>query len=101
MRPICINAIHLYGTDQTREGPMITPKSQLAQTTLAAMTFVLVLGTLAMIWPGIIALVFGIFLLLQSCGAEQEIAVLSWAEISNLPMVFSSLRRSDPPAILL
>ena len=80
---------------------MITPRSQLAQTTLAAMTFVFVLGALAMIWPGIIALIFGIFLLLQSCGAEQEIAMLSWAEVGNLPLAFTSLRRSDPPAILL
>lgn len=79
---------------------MITPKSQLAQTTLAAMTFVLVLGTLAMIWPGIIALVFGIFLLIQSCGAEQEIAMLSWAEVSNLPIAFTSLRRPGSPTIL-
>jgi hypothetical protein len=80
---------------------MITPKSQIAQRTLSVMTFVLVLSALAMIWPGIIALVFGIFLLLQSfLGAEQEMAILSWAEVSNLPIVFSSLRRSDPPAIL-
>ena len=80
---------------------MITPKSHLAQTTLAAMTFVFVLGALAMIWPGIIALIFGIFLLLQSVMSEPEVAVLSWAEIGNLPMAFTSLRRSDPPAILV
>ncbi len=80
---------------------MINPKNQLAQHTLAAMVFVLVLGSLAMIWPGIIALILCIFLLLQSFMSEPEIAVLSWAEISNMPMVFTSLRRSDPPAILL
>ncbi|HEX5646882.1 MAG TPA: hypothetical protein VFX56_07915 [Nitrospira sp.] len=79
---------------------MTTTRSQIAQHTFEAMVFVLVLGTLSMIWPGIIALVFGIFLLLQSFGVGQEIAVLSWAEISNLPIVFTSLRRSGSPAIL-
>ena len=73
---------------------MMTTKNQLTQHTLAAMMFVLVLGALSMIWPGFIALMFGLFLLLQSCGVEQEIAVLSWAEVSNLPIAFSSLRLS-------
>jgi len=72
----------------------MTTKIQFAQHIFAAMMFLLVLGTLSMIWPGIIALVFGLFLLIQSCGAEQEIAMLSWAEASNLPIVFSSLRLS-------
>jgi UPF0716 family protein affecting phage T7 exclusion len=79
---------------------MITPKSQLAQRTLAAMTFFLVLGALAMIWPGIIALILGVFLLLQSFAAEQEIVLLSWAEVGNFPIVFTSLRRFGSPAIL-
>lgn len=80
---------------------MTTTRSQIGQHALEAMTVLFVLGALSMIWPGIIAIFFGIFLLLQSCGAEQEIVVLSWAEISNMPMAFTSLRRSDPPAILL
>ena len=80
---------------------MITPKHQITQHTLAAMIFVLVLGSLAMIWPGIIALIFGVFLLLQSFfGAEEEMAILSWAEITNLPFVFTSFRRFGSPAIL-
>ena len=80
---------------------MIIPKSQIAQRTLSVMTFVLVLSALAMIWPGIIALVFGIFLLLQSfLGAEQELAILSWAEVSNVPIVFTSLRRFGSSAII-
>jgi len=80
---------------------MITPKSQIVQRTLAAMMFLLVFSALAMIWPGIIALTFGIFLLLQSfLGAEQELAMLSWAEVSNVQILFASLRRSGPPAIL-
>ena len=74
---------------------MTTTKSQLARHTLAVMMFVLVLSTLSMIWPGIIALTFGLFLLIQSCGAEQEIAILSLAEASNLPIVFTSLRPSS------
>ena len=79
---------------------MITP-SQIVQRTLAAMMFLLVFSALAMIWPGIIALIFGIFLLLQSfLGAEQELAILSWAEVSNVQILFASLRRSGPPAIL-
>ena len=56
---------------------MITAKGQFAEHALAAIMFVFVLGSLAMIWPGIIALIFGIFLLVQSCGAEQEIVMLS------------------------
>lgn len=80
---------------------MTTNKSQVGQHALEAMTVVFVLGALSMIWPGIIALVFGVLLLLQSfLGSEQELAILSWAEISNLPMVLSSLRRSDSSAIL-
>jgi len=80
---------------------MITPKSQIAQHTLSVMTFILVLSALAMIWPGIIALVFGIFLLLQSfLGAEQELAILSWAEVSHLPIAFAPFRRFGSPAIL-
>lgn len=80
---------------------MKKPKSQVGRHALEAMTVVFVLGALSMIWPGIIAIIFGLVLLLQSfLGAEQELAILSWTEIGNLPMVFTSLRRSDSPAIL-
>ena len=79
---------------------MITVKSQFVQQTLAAITLVLVLGALSMIWPVIISLFLGVLLLLQSCSAEQEIAVLSWVEVSNLSTVFASLRRPGLPAIL-
>lgn len=51
---------------------------------------VMVVGALAMIWPSIIALFLGVFLLLKSCSAEQEIAGLSWTEIGNLSIVFGS-----------
>ena len=79
---------------------MITAKSQLLQLTLSAITFVFVVGALSMIWPAIIALFLGALLLLQSLGAEQEVVVLSWAEVENASIVFASLRRSDLPAML-
>jgi hypothetical protein len=79
---------------------MITVKSQFFQLTLAALTFFLVLGTLSMIWPAIIAVFLGVLLLLQSFSAEQEIAVLSWTEVGNLSVVFAALRRPDLPAML-
>ncbi|TKB69391.1 MAG: hypothetical protein E8D52_10585 [Nitrospira sp.] len=79
---------------------MLTAKSQLAQDTVAAMVFVFALGSLSMIWPGIIALSFGLFLLLQSLGFGQEITMLSLTEVSNLPIALASFRRSGPPSIL-
>ncbi len=78
---------------------MITVKSPFVQQTLAAITLVLILFALSMIWPGIIALFLGVLLLLQSC-AEQEIAVLSWTEVGNVPIVFASLRRLGPSIFL-
>ncbi|MBX3303797.1 MAG: hypothetical protein KF693_16410 [Nitrospira sp.] len=72
-------------------------KNPLVQQALAGITVILVLGALSMIWPVIITLFIGIFLLFQSCSVEQEIAVLLWTEFDNLSIVFASLRR---PAIL-
>lgn len=72
---------------------MVTGKSQLLQLTLSAMTFVIVLGALSMIWPGIIALCIGVLLLLHSCSAGQEIAVLSWPEVGHATIVYASTRR--------
>jgi hypothetical protein len=79
---------------------MPTAKSQLAQDTVAAMVFVLVLGSLSMIWPSILALSFGLFLIIQSFGGGPEITMLSCAEVTQLPIAFASFRRSDPPSIL-
>lgn len=80
---------------------MMTPKVRFGRHTLEAMTVIFVLGALSVIWPGIIALSFGIFLLLQSfLGTTQELAILSWTEVSNMPIVFTSLRRCGSPAIL-
>lgn len=79
---------------------MITVKSQFLQLTMSAITFVLVVGTLSMIWPTIIALFLGALLLFQSFSAEPEVVVLSWAEVGNVPIVVASLRRPGLPAIL-
>jgi type III secretory pathway component EscS len=79
---------------------MITGKSQFLQLTMSAITLVLVLGALSMIWPVIIAVLLGVLLLLQSFTADQEIAVLSWNTVSNLPIVFASLWRPGLPEIL-
>ena len=79
---------------------MITVKSQFLQLTVSAIMSVFVVGALSMIWPAIIALFLGVLWLLQSLGAEQEMAVLSWLEVENASIVFASLRRSDLPAIL-
>lgn len=69
---------------------MITGKNQFLELTLSAITFVFVLGALALIWPGIMTLFFGVLLLFQSCSAEQKIAGLSWTEITNSSITFAS-----------
>jgi hypothetical protein len=79
---------------------MITVKSQLLQLTLSAITFFLVVGALSMIWPAIIGLFLGVLLLLQSLGTEPDVAVLSWTEVGNLPIVVASLRRPGLPTLL-
>lgn len=79
---------------------MITVKNQFLQLMLSAITFVLVVGALSMIWPGIIALFLGVLWLLQSFSAEQEIVVVSWAEVGHVPIVFASLRRPGLSAML-
>jgi len=80
---------------------MIAHKVRFGRHALEVMTVVFVFGALSVIWPSIIALSFGIFLLLQSfLGAEQAIAILSWAEVSHLPIALSSFRRFGSPAIL-
>jgi hypothetical protein len=78
---------------------MIKVKSQSLQLTLSVITFVLVVGSLSMIWPAIIALFVGAVLLLQTCCFEEVIAMLSWAEVGHMPVV-ASLRRPGLPAVL-
>ena len=79
---------------------MITVKSQFLQLTLSAITFIVVIGALSMIWPAIIALFLGALLLLQSLGTEPEMAVLSWNEMGHVPLVVASFRRPGLPAML-
>ncbi|MDH4081903.1 MAG: hypothetical protein OEU68_19075 [Nitrospira sp.] len=77
----------------------MTVKNQFGHLTLEAIMFALVLGALSMIWPTILAIFFGVLLLLQWFSAELEIAVLSWAEIDNVPLVVFSVRSSALPLI--
>lgn len=80
---------------------MMTVNVQFGRHALEALTVVFVFGALSVIWPSIIALSIGIFLLLQSfLGAEQTIAILSWTEVIHSPIVLSSFRRFGSPAIL-
>ena len=69
---------------------MTTAQSPFIQHTVTTITLVLVLGALLMIWPSILALFFGVFLLLKYFNAEQETVVLSWPKIGNLSIVFAS-----------
>ncbi len=71
---------------------MTRDKKQRYQLPLAAITFVFVLGVLSMIWPGIIALSLGVLVLVQSCSVEQEMALLSWAEIGKVSLAVTPFR---------
>jgi hypothetical protein len=55
---------------------MVTRMSQLVQSTRAAITFTLVLGTLSMVWPAIIALNLGAFLLFHSWISGEAVVTL-------------------------
>lgn len=79
---------------------MVTVKSRFRHLTLEAITFVLVLGVLSIIWPAILAVFLGILLLLQWFSADPEVVMLSWTEIENVPIVFTSLRRPGFPTML-
>lgn len=69
---------------------MITVKNQVLELTLSAITFVLAVGALALIWPGIMAVFLGVLLLLRSGSTEHAIVVPSWTEVSKLSIVFAS-----------
>ena len=80
---------------------MIRVKSRFSYLTLEAITFVLVLGALSMIWPAIIALFLGVLMLLQLLTAEPEVVLLvSLAEIDNISVVIASIRRPGLPAFV-
>jgi hypothetical protein len=55
---------------------MVTRMSQLVQLMRAAVTFVLILGTLSMIWPVIIAVNLGAFLMFQSWISGEAVVTL-------------------------
>ncbi|MGQ0554817.1 MAG: hypothetical protein ACT4PN_02585 [Nitrospiraceae bacterium] len=78
---------------------MITAKSQFLQLALSAITFVFVIGALSMIRPAIIGLFLGVLLLLQSLGTKPDVAVLSWTEVGQVPIIVTSLRRPSLPAM--
>ncbi len=67
--------------------------------TVAPVVIAFVLGgLLLMLWPGLLALLFGILLVIQSCTAEQEVAVLSAVDAglcSNCPPLSSWIRSFD------
>ena len=80
---------------------MVTRKSQLFQSMRASTMFVLILGALSIIWPAIIVLIMGAFLLLHSWSSGEEFVVLSWPTVGNLAFVFASLRHSGLLTVLL
>lgn len=79
---------------------MITIKSQFLQLMLSAITFIVVIGALSMIWPGIMAIFLGVLWLLQSFSAEQDIVGPSWADVGHVPIVVASLRQPGFSAML-
>ncbi len=80
---------------------MVTRNGWLAQSIREAITCVLILGTLSAIWPAIMALGIGAFLLFHSWSAGEEFVVLSWPKVGNLSVVFASLRHFGLLAVLL
>ncbi len=79
---------------------MITAKSRFGHLTVEAITFVFVLGSLAMIWPAVIAVFLGVLLVIQWLSAEPEVVMLVWTEIENMPVVIASFRRPSVPMML-
>jgi hypothetical protein len=78
---------------------MIKVTRQALQLARSVIIFVLVIGSLSMVWPAIIALFLGAVLLLQTCCFEEVIAMLSWVEGEHTSVV-ASLRRPSLPAML-
>jgi hypothetical protein len=83
-----------FSRELTREDLMVTRMSQLVQSVREAITCVLILGILSIIWPAIIVLIMGAFLLLYSWSAEEEVVVLFWPKVGNVSFVLVSLRNS-------
>ena len=64
---------------------MSKAKRQSLQLAWFVITFVLVIGSLSMVWPAIISLFLGAILLLKSCCLKEVIALLSWAVVGDVP----------------
>ncbi len=79
---------------------MVTAKSRFGYLTVEAITFVLVLGMLSMIWPAILAVFLAVLLLLQWFSAEPEVVLLMSVEMENIPIIVASLRRPGIPTIV-
>lgn len=56
---------------------MIKVKRQSLQLTRSVIIFVLVIGSLSMVWPAIISIFLGAILLLQTCCFKEMIAMAS------------------------
>lgn len=80
---------------------MIIIKNQFVQHLLTAVTLVLVLGMLSMIWPMILAIFLSILRLLQSFSTDPAVAVLSWDEVGNISAVIDGFRYPSLPPLLL
>lgn len=65
---------------------MITLNKRFVQLTSAAILFVMVFVFLSLIWPSIITLFVGVFLLLRAYNAEQQTAALWLPEVGHLPI---------------
>ena len=65
---------------------MITLSKRFVQSTSATILFVTVFVLLSMIWPIIITLFLGVFLLLRACSAEQQPAALWLPEVGHVPI---------------
>jgi len=79
---------------------MSTVKSQFFQMTMAAVVFIFILGALSMTWPVIMALFWGVLLLLESFNADLEIEVLSWVGGGHVSFVVATLLRPRFPVVV-
>lgn len=77
------------------DSPIRAKRLSLRSTVAPVMIAFVLGGLLLMLWPGLLALFFGILLMIQSCIAEQEISTLSGAGISlwsNRPRLSPRIR---------
>jgi hypothetical protein len=80
---------------------MIIVKNQFIQHLLTAVTLVLVLGALSMIWPMILAIFLWILGLFQSISTKPAVAVLFWDEVGSISVVLNGFRHPGLPSVFL